>query len=62
MAALALYMLLYVWPTLMQARADYYLADKIAKHTAWQEAKRLRDSVTEAESRAKYLRWSNGDR
>lgn len=62
MAATALYVLLFVWPTLMQAQADYYLADKIARHTAWQEAQRVRDSLAEECSRAKYRNWTDGNR
>lgn len=61
MAAIILYTLLYAWPTLMQAQADLYLADKIEKHTAWQEAQRVRDSLAEAASHAKYRRWADGN-
>jgi hypothetical protein len=44
-AALVLCALLYVWPTLMQAEADMYLADKVARYNAWQVKQALRDSL-----------------
>lgn len=60
-AALILSSLLYVWPTLIKAQADYYLAEKIERHTAWQEAQRLRDSTAEAEREKRYRRLGNGN-
>jgi hypothetical protein len=44
-ATLILSALLYVWPTLIQAQAYIYLADRIGQQTAWQEAQRVRDSL-----------------